>query len=219
VSTAACNRCSGLISFILASNGRWRPVEASYTALELDEDEVTVLRVEGNWTAQVNTEVRVYQFHRCPEDPALRRGQARTVVVGPEVVDLETGVVEEARPVRRAVPPFTCPHCGAVDDHNADECPDEDPPREAWNSMARCLERHSAVSLTVQCPECWAEPEQPCLAVSGVLRMTQHVARNLRTAFQHDQPWPPESGQRGYAALRTWLQQNPTLLATPQEDR
>lgn len=182
MSTTSCNRCAGLISFVLASNGRWRPVEASYTVLELAEDEVISLRIEGNQTAQSQGEIRVYRYHRCPEDPSLRLGRPRTVVVGVEVDEATGEVFEE------------------VDDDDEPE-----PEREPWNSKANCLRRHSAASLTVTCPECWAPEGEPCVAVSGVLRMTQHTARNLATAFADDQPWPPEPGQRGYAALSNWL--------------
>lgn len=204
MSTAECRRCSGLISFVLADNGRWRPVEAQYLAFETEEDEVVALMVEGVMTAQKASLVRVYRYHRCPEDPALRQGTPRTRVVGPEV-DERTGEVFEDED----------------EDDDGDEVDDEDevdqpaPVREPWNSKANCLKRHSRVSLTVTCPECFAPEGEPCVAVSGALRMTQHTARNLATAFTEDQPWPPESGQRGYAALSNWLCVNYRVLTTP----
>lgn len=216
MSTAACNRCAGLISFVLASNGRWRPVEASYTALELNEDEVTVLRVEGNWTAQVNSEVRVYQYHRCPEDPALRRGQARTVVVGPEVVDLETGVVERTYPTRQ---PYTCGTCQAVDDHDEDECPEDDEAteRNAWEVRRYdlCKRKIPATQVGVECPICEARPGEPCTGHLGRYRESTHDQRGWVTAFGDDQPWPPQYDQRGYPVMKRWLRENADLFATP----
>lgn len=220
MSTAACNRCGNLISFVLASNGRWRPVEASYTALELEEDEVTSLRVDGNWTAQANTEIRVHRYHHCPEDPSLRRGHARTVVVAPEVVDLETGVVEpepeRTYPTRE---PYTCATCGAVDDHDEDECPEDDEATARQTMEQRhyeyCVRRIPSTQIDSACPVCHTVAGQPCWDALGRYRSTTHDQRGWVTAFSDDQPWPPDPKQRGYPVMKRWLRENADLFATP----
>lgn len=210
MSTAACRRCDGLISFVLASNGRWRPVEAQYTALDLDEDEVTALRVEGNWTSQVNSEVRVYRYHRCPEDPSLCVGRARTSVVVPGV-DPETGVVVDDEGV-------------VVDDEPDDD--DEPEPECELDRLGRrkdqryeyACRRHAEHELAVDCPECEAQPKEPCCTYrdKGV-RMAAHPSRCHVTAFMEewDQPWPPTAKQRGSVALYRWLSQYGDVLTTP----
>lgn len=227
MSTAACRRCSGLISFVLASNGRWRPVEAEYLALELEEDEVIALRVEGNLTAANQSEVRVYRYHRCPEDPALRRGQARTVVVAPEVVDSKTGELIETDgllmgPVQRTYPtrePYTCETCGAVDDHDEDECPKDDDA--TWRNAQekrryeRCKARIPATQVGVACPVCHTIAGEPCWNTSGGYRESTHDQRGWVTAFGDDEPWPPDEKQRGYRVMNRWLAINSNIFATP----
>jgi hypothetical protein len=222
VSTAECRRCSGLISFVLADNDRWRPVEAQYLALETDEDEVVALMVEGTMRAQKASSVRVYRYHRCPEDPSLRRGQARTVVVAPEVVDLETGVVEQVP--ERTYPtrePYRCDTCGAVDDHDEDECPEDDEATARnvrdQRHYAYCVARIPRTQVGNACPVCDAPKGEPCWDPHGRYRSTTHHQRGWVTAFGDDEPWPPEPRQRGYAVMNRWLAIHSDLFATPQE--
>lgn len=221
MSTAACRRCDALISFVMTDNGRWRPVEASYLALEIEEDEVVALMVEGTMTAQKSKAVRVYRYHRCPEDPGLRRGDARTVVVAPEVVDLETGVVEDEPPARTypTREPYTCATCGAVDDHDEDECP-EDEEATRRNVMEQrhyeyCKAGIPRTQVGSACPVCEAIPGEPCTNPHGRYRRSTHDQRGWVTAFDDDQPWPPEPGQRGYAVMNRWLCINAAVLTTP----
>lgn len=240
MSTTACRRCNGLISFVLSSNGRWRPVEAQYTAFELDEDEVIALRVEGNLAAQAQAEVRVYRYHHCPEDPSLRVGRPRTVVVESEVVDQTTGVVEEPEeklPCHGRTctvdnhqtgcrweprPPYVCPTCEAVDDHNGDECPEDD--AATWRRQQhqrhyeRCKSKIPASQVNVQCPICSAREGEPCWNARGDgYREATHDQRGWVTAFGDDEPWPPDPKQRGYPVMKRWLRENADLFATPQE--
>lgn len=205
MSTAECRRCGHLISFVLASNGRWRPVEATYTALELEQDEVIALRVEGNWTSQIQSEIRVYRYHRCPEDPSLRLGPARTAVVRPEVVE-----------------PYACEVCGQIEDHNTDECPEAEPTPEQERSFQQrwidgARNRVPRTQIGVDCPVCPGKAGEPCRNTHGHVRGTSHHQRGWVTAFADDEPWPPTPLQRGYRVMQRWLAVNADVFATPKE--
>lgn len=201
MSATACNTCHELITFVLNANGRWRPVDVTYTVVELDGDELLAVQEDGAWRQTNGKTLRVYRAHSCPENPEWNRGAARTRrVTEDDDVDKETGVIEPtpsdpSQGMRRG---------GYLPDHGSREY--------ALNHGS-----YSPAVLAVVCPKCHALPGDPC---SNDLRyaVTQpHTQRNWVVAFSETEHWPPKRNQKGYRAMRLWLYENADIFALPTE--
>lgn len=189
---STCRDCGARITWARSADGaKWlRPFEARYTALAPDDDETVVTLVAGEWRETNVSQFRMYKRHNCPVDDGE--------YVGPSKVRVYEDDDEELEERRRR-----------LDEEAAAQ--DEEYRLE---QLARAVRKYKDHQLRVDCPECYATPGEPC-KVPGTdnLYINQaHTPRNLMTAFEDDQPWPPRINQRGYKAMRQWLSENANIF-------
>ena len=191
-----CRKCGQLITFVWNDQtARWRPIEPSYTALDIKAGEVAATWANGRLTAETAVEIRVVTYHECPGDSSMRRGPAPTFVVTDETEGFEEYHEDE------------------------DEEEDEDPHWSLASRYTYCLKKLPNTVAHAQCPTCGALPQMPCTDVHGEPRIGAHPSRSLATSFEDDTPWPPHKLQRGYAAMKRWLNENGDIFVAPIPDR
>lgn len=200
----ACNTCHELITFVLNENGRWRPVDVTYTVVELDGDELLAIQENGAWRQLAGRTLRVYKTHTCIEkthtcieNPAWNQGPARTRrVTEDDDVDKETGEIEPRRTL------FAQPRVIVE-----------------RGSLEWAVRSYRPEVLNVDCPRCYARAGEPCTNDRSYFIENPHTNRNWVVAFSDTEHWPPRGNQKGYRAMRQFLFDNPNLFALPTEDR
>jgi hypothetical protein len=196
----------------MGMNGRWRPVESRYTVLDLDDDELVAIQIEGTWTQHKGSSLRVQKTHSCPEDPESCAGPARTLLVEVdtgEIVDVQAvtagaTTVAPSTPSSNESAPFVVP-------------PTASPPVGERFAQARAARYHKPHHLAVACPACHVPAGTYCAGAYGRPAARPHGERGLVTAFDEafDQAWPPVHNQRGVRALTSWLSQHADVLTNP----
>lgn len=188
---STCRDCGARITWARSADGaRWlRPFEARYTAVLPDEDETVVSMINGEWQEVNVRQFRMYKRHLCPMEDGEQIGVGKTIVVDEEQERI--WAEEEAR---------------------------ENEERRL-RDLERVIRRYAPHQLRVDCPECYSTAGEPCNNGTFAGRpnyvTTPCRARNLVTAFEDDQPWPPRHNQRGYKAMRQWLSQNANIFEEP----
>lgn len=196
---SVCRGCGARITWARSADGkRWlRPLEARYTLVLPDPDEVSVTLINGEWHQIDVNQIRMYKPHACPEDSRDLIGMGRVR----EVDEVEDERIQQLR----------------QEELEAEYEREEEEYR--LQRMERVISKYKDHQLKVDCPACYATPGEPC-KVLGTDERSYYVntpckARNLVTAFDETQPWPPRRNQRGYRALEMWLYENPTVLLEP----
>jgi hypothetical protein len=196
MSATPCKTCNELITFVLNENGRWRPVDVTYTVVDLDGDEFLALQENGHWQQISGRCLRVYKAHACIENPTWNQGSARTRrVTEDNDVDHDTGEIREPEPqgFRRG---------GYFPERGSRE----------W-----AVRGYRPETLAVECPKCYAPVGEPCTNDRNYFIEQPHTNRNWVVAFGETEHWPPRANQKGYRAMRLFLYDNPDLFALPPE--